>query len=206
MTLTTMNSKRSSTGSTFLIDKGKLKNYYLFITGFILVHVAVIWWLGLDRIQYHTSDDAVRLYSIDDGPCLSTREWSCEGDKACRKLAEVIYFEGRGESRVGQRAIGYVVLNRKNSPHFPSTVTDVVNHGCAFEYWCKGIYNKGIQEREAWDSALEVAENVYKRKVPDPTYGANHFLNVKKISRLPRWAREYQQTAKIGNHTFYKRG
>jgi N-acetylmuramoyl-L-alanine amidase len=41
-------------------------------------------------------------------------------------LARIIYAEARGESFEGQVAVGAVVLNRLESPHFPKTIREVV--------------------------------------------------------------------------------
>ena len=41
-------------------------------------------------------------------------------------LANVIYHEARGESRRGQIAVGYVVLNRVKSSRYPNTISGVV--------------------------------------------------------------------------------
>src|SRR5687768_8008921 len=44
-------------------------------------------------------------------------------------LAKTIYFEARGESEQGQRAVAAVVLNRVRSPDFPDSVCEVVHQG-----------------------------------------------------------------------------
>ena len=41
-------------------------------------------------------------------------------------LARLIYAEARGESFLGQIAVGAVTLNRLASPHFPKTLTKVI--------------------------------------------------------------------------------
>ena len=47
-------------------------------------------------------------------------------------LARLIYGEARGESDVGQVAVGAVVLNRVDSSSFPDTVSGVVYQAGAF--------------------------------------------------------------------------
>ena len=57
-------------------------------------------------------------------------------------LAKAVYFEARGEPLDGQRAVAEVILNRVDSPRFPSTVCGVVTQsnrgGCQFSYHCSG--------------------------------------------------------------------
>ncbi|MDZ4094139.1 MAG: cell wall hydrolase, partial [Paracoccaceae bacterium] len=46
-------------------------------------------------------------------------EWQC--------LAQALYFEARGETLKGQFAVAEVILNRKDSGRYPTTVCGVVN-------------------------------------------------------------------------------
>jgi hypothetical protein len=34
--------------------------------------------------------------------------------------------------------------------------------------------------------------------------GSTHYLAPKKIKKMPRWAREFERTVVINNHTFYR--
>src|SRR5438045_1045344 len=44
-------------------------------------------------------------------------------------LTQAIYFEARGESEEGKRAVAYVVMNRVGNPRFADTVCGVVHQG-----------------------------------------------------------------------------
>jgi len=44
-------------------------------------------------------------------------------------IALAIYFEARGESSLGQWAVGNVVLNRIRDPRYPSDACAVVKQG-----------------------------------------------------------------------------
>ena len=75
-------------------------------------------------------------------------------------LAQAIYFEARGESPIGQFAVGRVVLNRVDSDAYPGTVCGVVfqnaerTNRCQFSFACDGK-PENIFERAAWRNALE---------------------------------------------------
>ena len=72
-------------------------------------------------------------------------------------LSEALYFEARGEQVEGQIAVADVIINRKNSNQFPSTICGVVSegshkrHACQFSYNCDGklelIYDKKTYRR-----------------------------------------------------------
>ena len=47
-------------------------------------------------------------------------------------LVQAIYFEARGESFIGQLAVGSVILQRLESKSFPDTICGVVQSG---KYW-----------------------------------------------------------------------
>lgn len=121
-------------------------------------------------------------------------------------LALNIYFEARGESEVGQLAVGHVVMNRVASARFPSTVCDVIQQGgelrryrCQFSWWCDGRSDKPRNKR-LWEKSGELALKVYWGQTADPTEGAlwYHADYVK-----PYWRKEFERGPKIGRHIFY---
>lgn len=121
-------------------------------------------------------------------------------------LAQAVYYEARGETRDGQRAVAEVVLRRVADRRYPKTVCGVVYQdagrpGCQFSFAC------GRQQRHvdwsAWKRALEVAK--YEMTGPgrqeDITLGATHFHT---IAVSPSWSRRFERTARIGTHIFYR--
>jgi len=132
-------------------------------------------------------------------PASGGAEWRC--------LAEAVYFEARGESLRGQFAVAEVILNRVESPKFPSTVCGVVRQGaggkggCQFSYVCDGKSDR-IREAEAWDRASKIARLMIDGSDPDLTQGATHFHTTKV---RPNWASRFPQTARIGTHLFYRK-
>ena len=126
------------------------------------------------------------------------KQWAC--------LAEVIYFEARGEPVEGQFAVAEVILNRVDSPKFPNSICKVVRqgtgrkHACQFSYNCDGKLEY-IANGSAYDQAKRVARVSMDRKTRPLTKGAT-FYHATFVS--PSWARSFQHVATIGVHKFYK--
>jgi spore germination cell wall hydrolase CwlJ-like protein len=130
---------------------------------------------------------------------------TAEGDEEWRCLAEAIYHEARGESLEGQIAVAEVILNRRDSGHYPDTVCGVVQQGtgekwmCQFSYFCDGL-SDAIRDEEAWNRVGRVAR-VMLDGAPRELTGGAQFYHTKAVD--PYWADEFYQTAEIGAHLFY---
>lgn len=125
-----------------------------------------------------------------------------EISKQIHCLAENIYFEARGESRLGRMAVAWVTLNRVNDPNFPNTICEVVWEDGQFSWTHDGKSDKP-SDPTAWMDAQITAWLVYNTQDQqfDPTDGATMFhANYVK----PKWRKEYEQTSRIDNHVFYK--
>ena len=122
-----------------------------------------------------------------------------------RCLALNLYWEARGEGRDGMYAVGWTVLNRVNSPKFPSDVCGVIYQGgetppCQFSWWCDGRSDHPREQR-AWVAALSVSDRLLSNPPPDPTGGALFYHNTS--IRSP-WTHSRRRTARIGRHVFYR--
>lgn len=112
-------------------------------------------------------------------------------------LAHNAYYEARGEPQQGQIAVMNVVMNRVESPQFPSTPCAVVYQGCQFSWVCSGhrsTINSAILSR-----LMDLARQVYNGSITDVTNGAR-FFHSRSIN--PGWRRT--RIATIGNHIFYR--
>ncbi|MDX5349220.1 MAG: cell wall hydrolase [Paracoccaceae bacterium] len=122
-------------------------------------------------------------------------EWQC--------LTEALYFEARGESLEGQIAVAEVILNRIDSPLYPSTVCGVVKQrgggGCQFSYVCDG--KKRMREAGAADLAGRIARAMLDGAPRLLTDGATHF-HTRHVR--PGWSKRFAHTASIGAHLFYR--
>jgi spore germination cell wall hydrolase CwlJ-like protein len=121
-------------------------------------------------------------------------------------LREAIYHEARGETLAGQFAVAEVILNRVDAANFPGSVCGVVNQGvgngrgCQFSYACNGR-SRAMHERRAREIASRIAQVMLSGAPRQLTDGATHF-HARHVR--PNWARVYEQTARIGAHTFYR--
>jgi Cell wall hydrolyses involved in spore germination len=121
-------------------------------------------------------------------------------------LAEAIYYEARGESRLGQLAVADVVRNRVNNPNFPSTFCEVVyqgserSTGCQFTFTCDGSLAREPRG-EAWRRARQVANLVVMNTGASVTRRATHY-HTTEVN--PVWSANLVQTAAIGAHIFYR--
>lgn len=126
------------------------------------------------------------------------------GDAQFDCLAKAIYFEARGEPLKGQAAVAEVVLNRVERPDFPETICGVVQQsnagGCQFSFVCDGIKDR-IREPEAWARSTKIARAMLDGADRSLTDGATYFHTV---SSRPNWSRRFEQTARIGQHMFYR--
>ena len=162
----------------------KDKTAYLFLTAFIIV-----------------------VTTIPIGTFQLVKYKNIQQDIKC--LALNIFHEARSESKVGQRAVASVTLNRVASKRYPNTICDVVyekrwdrirkRYVGAFS-WTEFDQPPKLKSK-AWHRAWKIAEVAYKEKDKTKLKGAI-FYHAKYIK--PRWARKKNPVARIGNHIFYR--
>ncbi|MEM6677687.1 MAG: cell wall hydrolase [Pseudomonadota bacterium] len=140
--------------------------------------------------------DEAALARIEVG--AETPEWRC--------MAEGLYFEARGESVLGQIAVGEVILNRVDSRSYPDTVCGVLEQGahrlnaCQFSYNCDG-QDETIHEPKAWEQVGKVAWLMLQGRPRTITDKATHYHTT---AVSPSWAQRLVKTARIGEHLFYR--
>ena len=110
-------------------------------------------------------------------------------------LARLIYGEARGESYVGQVAVGAVVMNRIKSSSFPNTMSGVIYQSYAFTAVADGQIN--LTPNATAKKAAQDAINGW-----DPSYGALYYYNP--ATATSSWIFSRKTTVTIGNHVFAK--
>lgn len=113
-------------------------------------------------------------------------------------LARTIYHEARGASQLDQRAVAHVVINRKESNNFPSTICGVVYDRGEFT-WTRT--NPNVREWKAWDRSKRLSDAILEGSSVDPTNGATYFW---KTTVNPRWGRSYRVTLRTNAHVYAK--
>lgn len=117
-------------------------------------------------------------------------------------LAQVIYFEARGESLKGQIAVAQVALNRVTSQLFPDTMCSVVYQtkpSCQFSWYCDGTSDT-LPQNESAIQSKSLAKKLLTSELADITDGAL-FFHASSIN--PRW-NKLEKTVEIGSHVFYR--
>ena len=110
-------------------------------------------------------------------------------------LARAIHGEARGEPYTGMVAVGAVILNRVESPNFPSTIAGVVYQKGAFDAVSDGQIN--LTPNEQSYNAARDAMNGW-----DPSGGAIYYFNPSTATNKWIWSRP--MTITIGKHRFCK--
>lgn len=144
--------------------------------------------------------------------CVASDAYAGDGLKC---LADNIYHEARGESVEGQRAVGFVTINRLFSDERGFNkrgsldACDVVYYGtfdkngavrkhrCQFSWTCDGK-SDDITDLESYARITELAQELLEDPDADNTNGA---LFYKTLSTDVAFKRPFAQT--IGNHAFY---
>ncbi|MEX0923789.1 MAG: cell wall hydrolase [Rhodovibrionaceae bacterium] len=125
-------------------------------------------------------------------------------------LALNVYWEARGEDRLGQEAVAHVTLNRVSAAGFPDSVCDVVKQevvssddeivSCQFSWWCDGRPDTPA-DNAVWEKARYIAWAAMTGRIGDPTDGALYFHH---SQVAPTWIAQLHHTATIGVHLFYR--
>ncbi len=129
-------------------------------------------------------------------------------------LAQNLYFEERSSKATDLEIaqIGYVVLNRVKSKHWPNTIERVI----WYKAWSKR-YNKNIphfswtldgksdvmHNRKAEKRSFRIAKAVLEGTIPNMVGTADHYLNKNKSKAT--WWKTMTFEGRFGNHWFYTR-
>lgn len=133
---------------------------------------------------------------------LSSSGYTSE-DVGC--LAEALYFEARGTSYEGERAVGEVILNRAADSRFPATVCGVIdqryNGSCQFSYRCDAIPNDQFSEPAELVKMRQISYELLTNRQEDITHGALYFHAA---SMVPGWFGTLSKRGQFGGNIFYR--
>ena len=114
-------------------------------------------------------------------------------------LAKNIYYESRGEYKLGWMAVAMVTMNRVNSKLFPSNICDVVYQKTGKVYQFSWVASRKHLTTPAHELDYAMAFYYKHHHMEDVTKGAL-FFHADYVN--PRWNRV--KTAQIGRHIFYR--
>ena len=145
-------------------------------------------------------------------------------------LAMNVYHESRSENLAGKYAVADVVMNRVRDDRYPSDVCSVVyqaetkpswkdptilvpkRNRCQFSWYCDGekdtiwvqyMNGSSIESNaNAWRDSVHIALDTMSDRLYDNTAGATYYYNHNLV--YPHWAKVFEITEIIGNHTFMK--
>ncbi|MBQ3115963.1 MAG: spore cortex-lytic enzyme [Clostridia bacterium] len=191
--------KQGSRGTTVKTIQRKLKNWGYY-TGSV---DGIFGSKTKDAVKYFQRKNGLKVDGIVGNKTLSALGMSTSSsssqatsgysDADIALLARLIYGEARGESYVGQVAVGAVVLNRIKSPSFPNSMSGVIYQSYAFTAVADGQINL-TPNATAKKAALDAINGW------DPSYGALYYYNP--ATATSSWIFSRQTTVTIGNHVF----
>ena len=192
--------KQGSTGSTVKTMQQKLKNwgYYTGAVDGIFgskTLAAVKYFQRKNGLVADGIVGAKTFAALGMSSGTSSGSTSSYSDSDLMLLARLIYGEARGESYVGQVAVGAVVMNRIKSSSFPNTMSGVIYQRYAFTAVDDGQIN--LTPDATAKKAAQDAMNGW-----DPTYGAIYYYNP--ATATSSWIFSRTTTVTIGNHVFAK--
>jgi N-acetylmuramoyl-L-alanine amidase len=114
-------------------------------------------------------------------------------------FARLVESEAKGESFEGKVAVGTVVLNRADSPHFPDTVTGVIKQVVGKSYAFSPVQNGEIK-KPASDESKRAVEKALTRN--DRLNDSIYFYNPEIAT--DDWIRTRTEVKTIGDHVFAK--
>jgi LysM repeat protein len=111
-------------------------------------------------------------------------------------LARLISAEAQGEPYEAMVAVGAVVINRVQSPEWPSTISSVINHVTGGYYQFTPVKN-GFIQNPATDTAIKAAKDALNGS--DPTNGAMFYFDE---STTNTWLWSKTIAARIGHMVY----
>lgn len=158
------------------------------------------------NLEYHPEEGYTPYHPRITVPPVTDKVLS---QKQVECLQRNIFFESRDQSLLGQMAVAFVTVERKNhEKRWGSSICKVVYAKKQFSWTNDGQHNrkpnlKNPIERKAWERAKWVAEITMMADIDKPVLGVTHYHTT---AVNPKWSRS-QQLAKaviIGDHVFYK--
>ena len=131
------------------------------------------------------------------------RHLRCKESIECMKLAEVGYYEARGESDEGVLLVMKTVMNRAEHKRWENSIVGVVHEPHQFSYLWDGSLEKAKNNPKQWKRMYQLAHKMLNGDLTLPrSWGSiTHYHSVKV---KPFWAKHYKQVTLVGNHIAYK--
>ncbi len=169
---------------------------FIFTITVLVVVVTVLWHVQSgrvfgDRSAYHRENEDRLRYIAEVDLADPGQSYSYDFDL----MARVISAEAKGEPYIGQVAVGAVILNRLDHPHFPKTISGVIFEPDAFTAVSTGY---------VWFPPVESSYRAAQDALAgwDPSGGALYYYNPSKATNWRVATRSY--ITQIGKHVFLR--
>ena len=138
---------------------------------------------------------------VDTPPTVSHKRSWCIESKPCKKMAEALVYEARGEGRGGMVAVASVIKNRAYGENrFPDTITGVIEQRSQFSY-LKDMHKQAKATDSDWMNAYSVSYDVLNGIAGESEVGSATHYHANYAQ--PSWSNHLEKVATVGNHTFY---
>jgi len=169
---------------------------FIFTITVLVVVVTVLWHVQSgrvfgDRSAYHRENEDRLRYIAEVDLADPGQSYSYDFDL----MARVISAEAKGEPYIGQVAVGAVILNRLDHPHFPKTISGVIFEPDAFTAVSTGY---------VWFPPVESSYRAAQDALAgwDPSGGALYYYNPSKATNW--WVATRSYITQIGKHVFLR--
>lgn len=149
------------------------------------------------QIDTQTAQPPLKAESL--AQLVSMSDMPAEIDEETRCLAGAVYFESKGETLNGQLAVAKVVIARRDSGRFASSLCGVVYQPSQFSFVRGGRMPAIPTTSQDWKEAVAIAQIAMKDSWDSPVEGAL-FFHARHVS--PGW--RMQRLAAVDNHVFYR--
>lgn len=149
------------------------------------------------QIDTQTAQPPLKAESL--AQLVSMSDIPAEIDEETRCLAGAVYFESKGETLNGQLAVAKVVIARRDSGRFASSLCGVVYQPSQFSFVRGGRMPAIPTASQDWKEAVAIAQIAIKDSWDSPVEGAL-FFHARHVS--PGW--RMQRLAAVDNHVFYR--
>lgn len=114
-------------------------------------------------------------------------------------MAMALYREARGETDRNMAGVGYVIIHRTRSEHFPGGICGVVTQAGQFPWAHKAAFRKAKVNTAQWQRAQLMAILVMTESTPNPVKDSIYFNGLKE----PKPSKHATLVVKLGGHAFY---
>jgi len=126
-----------------------------------------------------------------------------------------LFFEARGESEAGMKAVAKITVNRVRSKNYPSNTCDVVFQHKQFSWTHQQSWQRieAVMNGSALKTMKQPDKKAYSKATQVAKAAAKGTLSVPKLKNSlhyhadyvkPTWSKKMRPVAKIGSHIFYE--